>query len=1019
MKKVIVSILAGLFVVILSVVIAFHNLPPIASLVISKITGQNIRISHIGYSYEQGVLSVLLTDIRLSGDVKGTIESWNTAIETKKGLYLKDIIVSNFTLDMVGVKKKTPSFPIPQRLLLIQNGTITYSGISFFIDEIVAHSVPTKKSFILTGTITRSNLMQKLTFSGEGTYKKRVPTVNGQFSISALNLSQISPMIEGQATVSGSFSYGKKGLSLDGPFDVSGCIIRNSVFRKPLHIGYTQGKLSLNYSGNLIRLHMSDIAYRDTHFVTNLTLDHTGLHELELSSGFFNIRPIVDDFPLHGVDPALLKSLTEGMVRIRKLVHNNKTPLHAEMELQNVGITIDKKYFTNLKGFLTVDDQNIHLSEIQATYGGSRVYNVSGIIPFGKDKITKLKGNFSFDLRDIPSLIDIGNLTFTGGATAGTIEVEGKPGKGYKISGAGTLTNGNIQWKKLTMSAQGSYTFTDNTVVFNPLILQKGNTMVSIKGKWGENLMDLTVKGSFDPALMKHFIATPFNSEGVMRLDVAFLKKQNDPSIRMKGTMTMDSLLFELPGLMKKPPTVASGVQFALRMKDNIIFIENFNFTLDTLRVSLTGTVNDYKKIDCNITATADNFSTIQPIFLLDRDNAEGHMDIRLQIRNLVFPLRTLPLLYGTIHITNGFLRLPWLVKPVKHFTLTSSFHGSTGDIVIENMVCGNSILTKGTFSLKDIERRLVSLVLTMENFRSDDFFPQLPLKTFTIPIIHEGSFISTINSDISINMKQFTIGAIQGDTLSMRGAFRNKKMSISELRANIFNGNFNFNGSIDFSAPAATLTGGGKLNRIQGGLLLSAFGDTSGIFESRISLFGNVGSQGNDIQTLRSNLHGTLTFYSRNGVIKRWNLLSKVFGILNVTYLIKGKINFGHEGLSYTRMGANFTAQHGVFHTDDFVIDSPSMLLHGTGNVDISTNRIDGSITVSPLVALDKFIDTIPIIRNILREKRRGFLYAVFSVNGPIDDPSITTNVMETVGGRTLEVLKNIFRLPAGVSEE
>jgi uncharacterized protein YhdP len=117
--------------------------------------------------------------------------------------------------------------------------------------------------------------------------------------------------------------------------------------------------------------------------------------------------------------------------------------------------------------------------------------------------------------------------------------------------------------------------------------------------------------------------------------------------------------------------------------------------------------------------------------------------------------------------------------------------------------------------------------------------------------------------------------------------------------------------------------------------------------------------------------------------------------------------------------MGGAFTAKNGIFTTNNFLLDSPSMLITGDGSINARNSEVNGNITVSPLVALDKTIKKIPIIRSILREKDKGFFYVSYNVKGNIEDPDISTNYVSTVGGRTVETLRNILVLPKDLFEK
>ena len=93
-------------------------------------------------------------------------------------------------------------------------------------------------------------------------------------------------------------------------------------------------------------------------------------------------------------------------------------------------------------------------------------------------------------------------------------------------------------------------------------------------------------------------------------------------------------------------------------------------------------------------------------------------------------------------------------------------------------------------------------------------------------------------------------------------------------------------------------------------------------------------------------------------------------------------------------------------------------MVLTGNGQLDLNKKEIDGIVNVSPLIVLDRTLDQIPIVRTILKEPGQGFLYLSYSIKGPLDDPEIASNVISTIGSKTIETLKNILTLPIGVFE-
>lgn len=219
--------------------------------------------------------------------------------------------------------------------------------------------------------------------------------------------------------------------------------------------------------------------------------------------------------------------------------------------------------------------------------------------------------------------------------------------------------------------------------------------------------------------------------------------------------------------------------------------------------------------------------------------------------------------------------------------------------------------------------------------------------------------------------------------------------------------------GVADLSGPVPTMQAEGKISGIRGDVFLKSMGAKTSIIEGEGIISGNLSAKGERRQQFIETLQGKATAYSENGVIRRWNFLSKLFGLLNVYNLFRGKVPLTESGLTYKKMGATFQVKDGIFTTEDFLIDSPSMLITGKVDINAKTQHVQGTVTVSPLVALDRTIDKIPILRSILKRRNRGFLYAVYDVKGPLDDADLSLSVINTIGGRTIDLLRNILVLP------
>jgi uncharacterized protein YhdP len=357
------------------------------------------------------------------------------------------------------------------------------------------------------------------------------------------------------------------------------------------------------------------------------------------------------------------------------------------------------------------------------------------------------------------------------------------------------------------------------------------------------------------------------------------------------------------------------------------------------------------------------------------------------------------------------------LSNPFRHMDLFADFKGTSFDVQMNALTCGQSVLKKGLLKVNGLEAPRFSLSIDMERFKLTDFAGD-GKKPFGIRLIPQESILGRASGEMSLKAKEVTLGNITGKNLEINSIIIDRKITVPELKLGLFDGEAALEGTIDLSGKSPNLYVNGKIGKMKSDLALKAFGSKTQDITGTAFINGNLRSEGNTATDLVGNMGGEVTIYNSNGVIRKWNLLSKIFGALNLYDLLRGKVDFGQNGLGYTKLGATFTGNKGIFNTSNFLLDSSSMVLTGNGQLDLNKNEIDGIVNVSPLIVLDRTLDQIPIVRSILKEPGQGFLYLSYSVKGPLDDPEISSNVISTIGSKTIETLKNILTLPKGVFE-
>ncbi|RPJ00103.1 MAG: AsmA family protein, partial [Deltaproteobacteria bacterium] len=186
---------------------------------------------------------------------------------------------------------------------------------------------------------------------------------------------------------------------------------------------------------------------------------------------------------------------------------------------------------------------------------------------------------------------------------------------------------------------------------------------------------------------------------------------------------------------------------------------------------------------------------------------------------------------------------------------------------------------------------------------------------------------------------------------------------------------------------------------------------DISGrVHISKVELRG----EGEDFQKAKESLSGGLKLEFENGVIERFNILAKVFSILNVSQLFKLRFpDLSTKGLPYRQITATIQVKEGVASTEDFLVDSDAIRITLLGKMDLGKNQIDARVGVHPLGTVDTVLSSVPIVGYILTGKEKAFLSVIYEVKGDLDDPKVDAIPLKSAGEGFLGIMKRILETP------
>jgi hypothetical protein len=182
-----------------------------------------------------------------------------------------------------------------------------------------------------------------------------------------------------------------------------------------------------------------------------------------------------------------------------------------------------------------------------------------------------------------------------------------------------------------------------------------------------------------------------------------------------------------------------------------------------------------------------------------------------------------------------------------------------------------------------------------------------------------------------------------------------------------------------------------------------------------RFNLTGEVKGEGKGDILIRS-LKGRMEFSARDGQVYRDPVWSKIFSLLNVTEVFRGKkVDLGSDDLAYDTLAFKADLENGNLLIREFVLEGPTMGIAGQGSLDLVEKKGDITLLLAPLRTVDFIVEKTPVVSSIMGGK---LLTVPVRVKGDWEDPQVTMLSATSVGTRLLGMLKNTLMLPVDIIE-
>ncbi len=164
----------------------------------------------------------------------------------------------------------------------------------------------------------------------------------------------------------------------------------------------------------------------------------------------------------------------------------------------------------------------------------------------------------------------------------------------------------------------------------------------------------------------------------------------------------------------------------------------------------------------------------------------------------------------------------------------------------------------------------------------------------------------------------------------------------------------------------------------------------------------------------LLSALEGRVDFKARDGKIYHYPLLQKIFSVLSVLDIFRGRApDFGGSGFPYHSMAIRGDIHQGVFTLEKAYIGGQSLDIIAEGEIDLGKQKLDLVVLVAPFSSINWIIRHIPLLGKVMG----GTLISIpVRVSGDLTNPTVVFLSPTAVGSRILKLLENIIKLPVDI---
>ncbi len=841
--------------------------------------------------------------------------------------------------------------------------------------------------------------------------------LNGSVDAKQLEIGRYWPYYErfipfantgGRVDLASSFKGQLKDFDAKGKIRVSGASV---VWPKIFHYTVAPRSLQLNYDLRLTAsmidmpsvelsvdgfrikgsFQMHDYAGNDPRIIARASTPDTFRYEDVRGYVPYGIIPVnTSDYIEHKITSGIFK-LDTGVLdgRISQITHmeqgdNYKTLLiRGPVEKAVLSYGPKAPVFSNIKGTIELKDKNFNLIGMTALFGESPLKLNGSITEYNTDKTS----DYPVRMEITPHPPEIAWLARIAGATK------------LEFGGASTLVlNGNGHYSAYRLNGnwdlkQAVYSFPDairkpagmdNYLSFASVITDGDIRLTSLAYNLSPLMLSATalLHYSGQPHLGFELQTNQFTMNEALPILTSWRKYH--PRGRVKAHISGSGNPEDFSA-MNYTGTIALN-SFSLQPEDRLKTVSGINgivtfkgSSLETSRISarygdspltITGQVKNLKNGEAEVALSSPQF------FLRDVNLAPPNADTAIRRLNGSFTVRegryTIKGFSGLLNSSNFSISGVYAggSSPDASFTVTSS------NLDVDDLLLlakfgnqGGGSANQGT-PKTDMKLKLIA---------ESGIYGRIPFSKLNV-IAHQDSGVLYLQS----------------------------------LNAGVFGGNLAAKGRVDPSGgQGSRFDLNLDLERVDAARLMQAL-DISRDVTGALTIQGDITARGETIADIKRTALGNLRLRLEKGSLRKFNVLSKMFSILNVSQLLKFQLpDMVADGMPYSTIKGSFAVSDGNIHTQDLFIASDAINISVIGTANMVREDLNFTIGVQPLQTVDKVVNRIPVVGWLLTGKGKDFLTVYFEAKGKWSEPQVSAIPVKSMGKGVLNVFRRVFELP------